>query len=280
MKKFKEINQSETAKRKIKSLAKNSNLDVELVKLLANYCWDFDPIGKEATGWVKNEQIDLDKLNEDLETLRKQIDFPDISALTQDDFIKEILHHYQQKNPNTLREKFLIGGVGKNYAYLSEYATYHYINNLSEEKLRLLDCKKTYSFRDFLKNLFLKLFRGGAIDRYDLFYVYCDMCIELPYLKKETKAPNNWIVDLLNKIANLDKSATLNDLLKCCQNTIKGDKYFKKEVLQALSYSGDLKIKGIDVATIFIPEFRDVLSPHFYTNEWTYPLRFWNKNKD
>jgi hypothetical protein len=52
MKPFSEINQSETAKKKLALLAKASNLDIELVTLLANYSWDYDPLGREPTGWV------------------------------------------------------------------------------------------------------------------------------------------------------------------------------------------------------------------------------------
>jgi len=54
-KSFQEINQSETAARKLKSLAKSSNLDLKFVTLLANYSWDYDPIGKESIGWVQEE---------------------------------------------------------------------------------------------------------------------------------------------------------------------------------------------------------------------------------
>ena len=66
-------------------------------------------------------------------------------------------------------------------------------------------------------------------------------------------------------------------MIAICQNSVKGDKYFKQEILQALSYSGKIKVNDINISDIFIPDFIDELSKHFYSNEWTYPLRMWNE---
>jgi hypothetical protein len=197
--------------------------------------------------------------------------------LTKKYLIAQIVAAHANKNPKELKERFLIAGLEKNYAYLSEYATYHYLNNLNAEKLALLDAKDIYTDLDLVKALFRKLFRGGAIDRYNLLYCYCDLCISLPYQKQQTKTVF-WIASLLQNIDRLNEAATLKDILKSCQGIVKGDKYFKQEILQSLAYSGDLKVKGIEVSNLFIPEFRDELSSHFYANEWTYPLRFWNEN--
>jgi hypothetical protein len=55
---FKERNQSATAKRKIKSLAKVSNVPEDIVTALANFTWDYDPMFRnEAIGWVKNNDL-------------------------------------------------------------------------------------------------------------------------------------------------------------------------------------------------------------------------------
>jgi hypothetical protein len=47
--------------------------------------------------------------------------------------------------------------------------------------------------------------------------------------------------------------------------------------LEALAYSGRIKVPGYDISKEFIPDYRNKLSKHHYANEWTYPLRFWNK---
>jgi len=57
-----------------------------------------------------------------------------------------------------------------------------------------------------------------------------------------------------------------------------GDKFFKQEVLQSLAYAGILAVDGFPVNERFIPELRNKLSPHFYSNEWSFPLRFWSTN--
>ena len=279
MKSFQEINQSETAKRKLKNLAKSSNLDIEFVTLLANYSWDYDPIGRESTGWVRKEQIDLTQLSNDTKLIFEYLGLKNDSNFTKEYLTEQILTSHKSKNPKELRKNILRAGLEKNYCYLSEYSTYHYLNNLSLEKLKLLDSKESYNTSEFLRKLFMKLFRGGALERYNLLYCYCDLFISLPYKKVEESNAINWIETLVDNINNLSDSATLKDLIKSCQGVIKGDKYFKQETLQALAYSGDLKINKIDVSNIFIPEFRDVLSNHFYSNEWTYPLRLWNENK-
>ncbi len=279
MKLFSEINQSETAKRKLKSIAKSSNLDIKLVTLLANYSWDYDPIGRESIGWVKKEQIDQERLSKDIEILYNYLGIDNNLKFDKKYLVEQILSFHKIKNQEELKNKLLISGIEKNYCYLSEYSTYHYLNNVSLEKLELLDSKESYSELEFLKTLFMKIFRGGAVDRYNLLYCYCDLCISLPYVKTHSSQVTKWVEDLISRINKLDDSATLTDLIKNCQGIIKGDKYFKQRVLQSLAYSGDIKVRTINVTNIFIPEFRDVLSSHFYSNEWTYPLRFWNKNE-
>lgn len=279
MKTFQEINQSETAKRKIKSLAKNSNLDIDFVTLIANYSWDYDTIGREPIGWVQNEQIDSKQLSKDIPKLYEYLEIEKKSDFNKEFLIEQLLSNYQEKKPEELKENFLISGLNKNYCYLSEYSTYHYLNNLSLDNLKLLDCKESYDSLDLIDIIFKKIFRGGAIERYNLFYCYTDLCIKLPYIKTKKSVINDWIDNLITEINNLDESATLKDLIKSCQTITKGDKYFKQEILQSLTYSGNLKVNEIEVSNIFIPEFREVLSSHFYSNEWTYPLRFWNENK-
>ncbi len=279
MKSFQDINQSETAKRKLKALAKSSNLDIEFVTLLANYSWDYDPIGKESIGWVQTEQIDEKQLLIDTELIFGHLKIHDDLNFLHDYLMEHILSSHKSINAEELKKKLLIAGLSKNYCYLSEYATYYYLNNLNAERLKLLDSKQSYNNLDFIKTLFKKVFRGGAIERYNLLYCYCDLCIDLPYLDTEQPNTTNWMETLTSKINELNSSATIKDLIRCCQGIIKGDKYFKQEVLQSLAYSGDIKVNKIDVSKIFIPEFRDVLSNHFYTNEWTYPIRFWNENE-
>lgn len=281
MKKFTEINQSDTAKRQLKNIAKNNNLPEDFVTILFKYNWDLDPLYRnEATGWVKDEQrkqVTKKQLEEDLGVLTQLLKIDNNISWKKDFIIEQLIAVHKNIKPDDLEEKLLIAGENKNYAYLSEYATYYYLNNLSVEKLIKLAPTGKYNDRDLMMYLFCKIFRGGAIERGNLFYCYTDLCINLPY-QKTIKYTNNWIIELINKINEL-KESTLSDLMNACQNLVKGDKYLKREILQALSYSEKIKVTDIDVSGKFLPDFINVLSKHFFSNEWTYPLRMWNENK-
>lgn len=277
---MKEINQTERAKRKLKSIAKSSNLDIEFVSLLAKYSWNYDPnplSPKQSIGSVKIEQIDTDQFKKDRKIIFEYLGIKNNFIFDRDFLIRQILSSHKLKDEEKLRKRLISAGLNKNYCFLSEYSTYHYVDNLTYEKLNLLTFDRIYSTLDLIDYTFLKVVAGGGVNRYILFYVYCDLCLQLPYNKTKIVESKDWIEELLHRIDNLPENSKLSDLIKCCKNLFKGDKYFKQEILQSLSYSGDIKVGNIDVKDIFIPEFRDVLTNHFYSNEWTYPLRFWNK---
>ena len=121
------------------------------------------------------------------------------------------------------------------------------------------------------------MFRGGAIERHDLVYLWCDFMFDLG--AAEVNTVNCCRIDgLLSVIDALPVGSTLKDLVKCCKGYVAGDKLFQQEVLQALSYNGILKVNGLPVDNIFLAEHRGRLSSHFYSNEWTFPLRFWSIN--
>ena len=278
MKEFKDINQSTSAKRKIKSLAKNSNLDLKLVTLLANVSWDYDidPMFSEPLGWVQDKQL---KSNLGQTTLKEIANILHIGSLKSEFLIENILISYNSINKNKLFQNFLVSGKTNNYAYLSEYATYHYLNNLTINNLKLLDFKIEYSIVDVANMLFRKIFNGGAVNRDNLIYCYCDLWIKLPYLETPEINVSDWTKNVIEQINDLSNKSTLSDLINCTKSEIKGNKNFRQEILQALTYSRILKVKNIETRDLFIPQYRNELSTNFYSNEWTYPLRFWNEIK-
>jgi hypothetical protein len=84
-----------------------------------------------------------------------------------------------------------------------------------------------------------------------------------------------WVRRLLEAIASLPAESKLTDLLGCTKGLVKGDKHFKQSILEALAYAGALRIRGLDVGSMFLPQHRDATSAHFYSNEWAFPLRLW-----
>ena len=207
MKKFTEINQSDTAKRKLKNISKNNNLPEDFVTILFNYNWDLDTLYRnEAIGWVQEEQreqVTESQFAKDLETITNYLKIDNFTSIKNDKIAEQLISRHGSINPNCLEEKLIIAGELKNYAYLSEYSTYYYLNNLSIEKLIRLSPTEKYEERDLILYLFSKIFRGGAIERGNLFYCYTDLCFQLPY-EKELKQGNNWVEELTGKINNLE----------------------------------------------------------------------------
>ncbi len=280
LKSISEINQSDKARRKLKQISNNCNLPLDFITTLYNFNWDLDSISKsESYGWVTSKQYtekEFQKAKEKIcNYLQIDIDF----KLKKEEVIENLIFTYSKIDKLYIENKFLIGGETNNKTYVSEYATFHYLNNLTKDNLFNLDSKEILDTTEIFNHLFFKVFRCGSIERYNLFYVFTDMFFKLPYDKNIKRPKNEWIKPLI-EIIQKNKSYRLNDLIKCCKPFVKGDKYFKQTILEALSYSGKLKVNNIKVENIFIPNHRNELANHFYSNEWSYPLRMWNENND
>ena len=271
--KIDEINQSQKSKKKIANIAKNSNLEYELAYKIISFYWNYDEWGREAIGWVdiKNIKTD-DEYNERYETIYATLGLTD-EAFDKDYVTQKIYDKIKKTDEKALENNFFEGSQSKNYCYISEYASYHYLANATIEKLHTLEWAKGELTREnIVDNVFRKIFRGGSVDRYNLEYLYSDLVIDLPY-KKSSINVKDWTQEFVQNI----EGKTVTDLIKGLSRYCKGDKYFYQTILEALSYSGKLKVKGHDVKDRFIPDYRNELSEHYYANEWTYPLRFWTK---
>lgn len=276
---FEQRNQTDTAQRKLKSLAKASCVDINLVSALANFTWDYDPqYGNEAIGWVSNgtlSQAAKEQLHEIADSLNLSPEF----KLQQDQAVKDLIQAHEHVSAATLWANFCHAAVTKNYGRVSEFASYQYLRGINVSRAQLLAWKENgVGMVDIARNLFLKLFRGGTIERYDLAYLWCDLIIPLPYADPKLSKPLLWLEKLLACIESLPKNSGLKDLIDCCQGLVGGDKFFKQEILQSLAYADVVRVTGLPVREMFIAERRDELSPHFYSNEWTFPLRFWSSN--
>ncbi len=278
-KSFEERNQTDTARRKLKSLAGTSGIDIELVSALANFTWDYDPeYGNEAIGWVDNKKLPKaakEQLRWIAESLGMRPDF----EVDRDQATKDLIQAYGDQSAVTLWTNFCAAAVTKNYGRVSEFASHNYLRGINESRARLLAWRgKSLRFIEIARNLFLKLFRGGTIERYDLGYLWCDLALPLKYTDPKSLKVTPWIDALLAAIDSLPPNSGLKDLIGCCKGLVDGDKYFKQEVLQALAYADVLRVNGLPVSEMFIAERRNKLSPHFYSNEWSFPLRFWSTN--
>jgi hypothetical protein len=264
-----EINQTEKAKRKLAKIALNNDLNYNFVYSLFSFYWNYD--GIEAD-WVTNLEKD-DEYIKRQEIIHKELGLNG-RRLDKNTVVEMIYKTILEMDVKKLENNFLCGSVNGNYCFVSEYASYYYLNNATKEKLETLEWKKGYyTNENIIKNVFYKIFRGGSVDRYNLEYLYADLEIKLKYNNNENHIAKDWINDFVKNI-NVNK---LTDLVKLLKEYCKGDKYYLQTILEALAYSGRIKVPGYDISKEFIPDYRNKLSEHYYSNEWTYPLRFWNK---
>ncbi len=278
-KSFDERNQSDTARRKLKNLAKATGVDLELVSALANFTWDYDPnSGNEALGWVK-PGTGGNAAKKQLTWVAERLGLSPEFSLTRNQAEKELIQAHSGLSADAFWSRFVVAAAMNNYAHVSEFASYHYVRGLNKSRAASLGWQaKSIGIAEIARNLFLKLFRGGSIERGDLDYLWCDLVLQLPCEHPELEASESWLEPLLTSIEALPPGSGLKDLLACCKGLVGGDKYFKQEVLQSLAYAGVLEVNSFPVSDMYIPELRNKLSPHFYSNEWSFPLRFWSTN--
>jgi hypothetical protein len=271
-----EINTTEKAKIKIKRIAKNNNLSYDFVYNLASFVWNFneDYHDKYYSKWVENLTVDNEYIK------RKEIILNELylqeNILNKNNIIKKLYNGLLEKYIEIMKNNFLYGSLNGNNGFISEYATYYYLTNATKERLETLywGSEVAYNEESIMKSVFMKIYNGGMGARNGLEYCYTDLIIKLPYETKKVTV-TDWTANFIKEIEN--NKLTLTDLIKILRHYCKGDKYFLQIILEALSYSGILKVKNHDIKKIFLPDFRDTKSKHYYSNEWTYPLRFWNE---
>jgi len=229
VKKLEEINESDSAKRKLKNISKNNNLPLEFVTTLYKFRRDLDP--KENSwddGFVKEEQYTQNQFEKGVEVICKYLDIDKNNIeISKKEMVSRLMNSLKNIDKAKLKENLLIAGETKNNCYLSEYATTHYLNNYSEEKLLKLGkytgiinfgettfIDEKYTIKDFMWFIYRKVNNSGCIDKASLFYCYTDLCFNLPY-EKTIIAKNDWINTLITNIKNQKKS-NLSDLIKCC----------------------------------------------------------------
>ncbi|GGF14194.1 hypothetical protein [Flavobacterium limi] len=269
--KITEINATAKAKNKIKNIAKNHNLNYDLVYFIFCFQWNYD--GVEGR-WV-------DEVDEDEEYKNRYKFIYESLKLTEENLDKkqvvdQIYNQLKKIDHAVLNKNFRFGATHSNYCLVSEYASFYYLSNATKANLDTLEWRsEELKKEDIVMQLFLKIFRGGSVDRYSLEYLYADLVINLPYENQIIKG-DDWIDHFVKSVSENREKTTLTGLINIIKGFCKGNKYFLKTVLEALSYSNKLKVENHAVNDIFLPDFRNKLSPHFNSNEWTYPLRFWN----
>ena len=269
-----EINQMDKSKKKLIGIAKNNNLDYQFVYFLFSFFWNFD---KESLREVKNLDFE-DEYFYRKKAICEMLKIKE-ETLNKRDIIEKLYNRLLKIDDGKLKNNFMYGSLNGNNCYISEYASFYYLKNASREKLDTLfwNDKNNQNEMSIMKCIFFKLLNSGLDAKNSLIYCYSDLSIELPYdINKMTI--KDWTNDFIQELdENNENKITLTDLIKILKKYCKGDKLFLQNVLEALSYSGILKVQNHKVDNIYLPDYRDKKSKHFYSNEWKYPLRFWNE---
>jgi hypothetical protein len=266
--KLAEINRTDKAKKKIAGIAKKNNLEYDFVYRLFSFHWNYDGVEGD---WVINSDLDKDdEFRNRYEFIYDRLRLSD-RIIKKDEVIETIYDCLIQADVQALKNNFLYGSLHGSYGLISEYSSYHYLNNATMEKLETLDWepKSNYTRDAIVKNIFLKIFRGGGVDRRNLEYLYADLSVKLKYDIVDF-AVNDWTIDFIKNLT----AKTLTELVKELRVYCKGGKYFLQTILEALGYSGILKVPNHDISKYFIPDYREDKVP--ISNEWTYPLRCFN----
>jgi len=278
MKAYSQINSSAFAATKLQALSRSSGLNVDFVRAVANFTWDYDRDRprKESNGWVELDPDD--RTTEDgIALIATTLGLERNWSVSASGLIPQLLQAHMAIDPTAVWREFECAIASKSYWKLSRFATFSWLRGASAERLAALqDRHAEYRLSDLATALFLKLFRGGCLERSRLLYAWADLT-GIGHAAPPADMPSGNVAEALAASFTETPPATLSELLATCKGAIGGDKLFRQEALQALSYANLLQVNEHPITDIWLPGAQRKLSRHFYSNEWTYPLRFWGE---
>lgn len=263
-----QINQSTGAKRTISGMAKRMNLDVGWLHDLLSLHWNYDKMGREAMGWVKVE--DSPERTGTYVRLASSLNLPN-TPISPKVTTQAVLKVLQETDEALLQKRFASAVARGDIAQVQEFRTYHYYRNATVEQLLTL-WDKPLTAEEIIDKLFYKVFSA-----YHTCDPYVCLALSMPYTGTEVE-PTDWLEEFLQKVETmLPSQPSLSDLVKTIAPYCKGNKQFCQDVLTALSFAGLLQVVGHEVKEVYLPDCQNQYSQHFMSNEWPYPMRFWNE---
>ena len=266
------VNQSKKAKNRIQQLAERNALDYETVFSLISLFWNYDNEGSWADYDDKEAEFNL--LSAQAISL---LQIPD-TLPAKDVCIEQLLCELTNRmSKDSTYNNFIYGAVLGSSCLISEFASLYFLKNANHARLLSMDwSKKANTDKGLLWALFLKLFRAGCVDRNNLDYVYADLCIPLP-CQFDLPCVEDWVIPFVEEIKSAPK-LNLSNLKKLLLRYVPNSKNYAyaQAILEALAYAELSHVEGHPVKNIFLFDKRYETSSHFHSNEYHYPLRFWN----
>ena len=269
-----QINQSTGAKRTIANMAKKMRLDPAWLHTLLSLHWNYDKVGREAMGWV-TPAADADFASA-IARINHAVNIKHSASphgqpeppIAPDAAAQAVLHALAHTDEAELQQRFAAAVQRGDTSIVQEYARYHFYRYATAERL-LARWPQPLTPEAIAKQLFFKVFSA-----YHDCHPYVCLVLPLPYTQT-SYTPSRWLDDFLAAVQHTPPP-TLSDLLAALATYCTGNKEFRQEVLQALSYAGLLQVNGHPVREQYLPDCQNQYSTHFMSNEWSYPLRFWN----
>jgi hypothetical protein len=264
---FEERNKTAKSQGKVKSLAKRAGLPLPLVQALVSHSWNYDD---DNFCWVPEEQK-----HEIPETavavLEEGLGWERGRRLSADEVVAVALA-FAERGMRPHVERFMNAVPVHNRWAMSPFMTAATLHGLSKENVASCPSPRDLDFARVCAHAGAKL--GLSLrPRTDLGFA----AVEAATLNLGTPPPpsdSSWLGEVCSSIQALGSKSGLSDLIKATAKPLGGNKSIRANVLEALALVGVLRTDAFNPGHDFLPAVqRD--SPHFYSNEWRFPMNFW-----
>ena len=267
---FQERNQTPKSKRRIKKLARDNGLKVELVEALACRFWNWDD---DNFCWVPKKQKN-DMPESAYATLEVGLDWPRDRIVSSSEVVNLALDFVSAGIAPHVNS-FLAAVPAQNYWAMSPLITVSALKGLTHDRIALCrDCDEI-TFEAACSHAAEKLGLFGHIHS-SLGYAAFD---SISSAIGTASKPNDgqWLRDTCDAVSSLPSNSKLADIVRATAKPLGGNKKTRSRVLIALGIAGVLATDEFDAGRDFWPE-KVKLSSHFYSNEWTFPMNFWTES--
>jgi hypothetical protein len=266
---YEERNQTAKSQSKVKSLAKRVGLPLPLVRALVCRHWNYDD---ENFCWVPEEQ--KHEIPEAaVVVLEEGLGWERDRVLSADEVVGAAVA-FARRGMGPHVERFLNAvPVGNRWA-MSPLMTAATLRGLSEENVAACPPRRGLDFARVCALAGAKMGLSLA-PRTDVGFAAVEAAtLQLGIAPPKGPVDASWLREVCSSIQALGPRSSLSDLVKATSAALGGNKSTRGTVLEALGLVGVLRTDAFHAGRDFLPAVqRD--SPHFYSNEWRFPMNFW-----
>lgn len=204
------------------------------------------------------------------------------NVLTHDEYIKKALDVIQKTDLQKTTSAFLASLSTKNLLWRAGLPSFIVLQHLKKHEF---ESSKVFHPTNCHYCGLNKTQNELILDKFE--YLHCDYINQsVSYLESfiqlniPNPTPDDIIIfkNIIRAIKSLPKNAQLTQLEKSIQGQFKSNKFQRISLLYTLGYMGILlpqNTKCYHDKFLTYDFIHDEQSPHFYKNDWKYPVRFW-----